>query len=79
MLAKGIWMSVPIFKTCVNINVYPTEIINNPTIFAFGLRPFVFFNTSFLKSSINPTIPNPIVTNARGKRFFATSNWLSVL
>ena len=56
----------------VKYNVYTTEIINNPNILYAGFKPVVSFNTSFLKSSINPITPNPIVINNNGKIFLAT-------
>ena len=53
--------------------VYATATINNPIILAFGLNPFVFFNTNFLKSSIKPINPNPTATPINGKSAVATS------
>ena len=41
-----------------------------------GFNPLVFFNTSFLKSSTKPIIPNPIVINNNGNMFLATSGSL---
>ena len=68
---NGMYMSVPMFNTFVRYNVYPTAIISKPSIFAFGLSPFVFFNTNFLKSSINPISPKPTAVISSGKIFLA--------
>ena len=62
-------------KTYTKTIVYATATINNPSIFAFGLRPFVFFKINFLKSSIKPIKPNPIATPSNGNNDFATSIW----
>ena len=75
-LAKGIKVSVPKCIPLVRYNVYATEIINNPSILYAGFNPFVSLNTSFLKSSINPIVPKPIVINNNGKIFFAVSGSL---
>ena len=50
-----------------------TDMINSPNILYLGFNPSVFFNTSFLKSSINPIIPNPIVKINIGNNLFANS------
>ena len=50
-----------------------TEIINNPSIFAFGLIPSVFFKTTFLQSSRNPISPNPIEINTSGNNLLPIS------
>ena len=70
---NGIYISVPLSKLNTNITTYATAIINKPSIFSFGLNPSVLCNTTFLKSSINPISPNPIVTNTIGNSLVAIS------
>ena len=66
-------MSVPIFSTCVIYIVKAPAIIKSPNILNAGFNPFVFFRISFLKSSTNPTTPNPIVAINNGSMLFATA------
>ena len=70
---KGIIVSVPRFSPSIKYSTYSTDTISNPSILYFGLNPFVFLNTTFLKSSIKPIIPNPNVINNNGKILFATA------
>ena len=62
----GIYVSVHILTPFIRYNTYITDINNSPNIFRLGFNPFVSFNTSFLKSSISPITPNPIVKNSIG-------------
>ena len=64
----GINISVPCPVNFNINNTYNTDIIRSPSIFALGFNPLVLCNTSFLKSSTNPTIPNPIVRHNIGIR-----------
>ena len=57
---------VPILNNFTRTMEYATATINSPNILAFGLNPFVFFKTNFLKSSINPIKPNPTATPING-------------
>ena len=75
-LAKGINVSVPKCIPLVKYNVYATEIISNPSILYAGFNPFVSLKTNFLKSSIKPIVPNPIVINSNGRIFLAVSGSL---
>ena len=75
-ITKGINVSVPKCIPLVKYNVYATEIISSPNILYAGFNPFVSLKTNFLKSSIKPIVPNPIVINSNGKIFLAVSGSL---
>ena len=75
-LAKGINVSVPSFNPSIRYNTYATDITSNPSILYAGFNPFVSLKTNFLKSSIKPIVPNPIVINSNGRIFLAVSGSL---
>ena len=72
-LKNGIYISVPFPKAKTNIKTYIIEIIDNPSILSFGLIPSVLCKKTFLKSSTNPTTPNPNVTKIIGNSLVAIS------
>ena len=71
VFANGIIKSVPICITFVKYTVNTVAIIRSPNILYLGFKPSVLFNINFLKSSTNPTSPNPTVTKINGIKFLA--------
>lgn len=69
VFANGIIISVPAPITLIKYTIKTVATISNPNILYLGLSPSVFFNTTFLKSSINPTNPNPSTAINIGKKF----------
>ena len=69
----GIIISVMLCVFFIIHIIYIIEIISRPIILYDGFSPLVLCSTNFLKSSINPTIPNPTIKNTIGIILFAKS------